>query len=316
MVKRMLRSAVFAVLRFSGLPYLMREVWARDKVTIVVYHDLAADRAAVHFEALRRRYNIIPLSEYLSARAGGSARLPARALIITFDDGHRGNYELLALLERDKVPVTIFLCSEIVDTRRHYWWYHARDAAEAAALKALPDEQRVEALQGRGHCDTREYETRQALTRAEIEALRGLVDFQSHTIFHPILPACTGERAAREIAESKEVLENRYGLRICALAYPNGDYSDRETRLLRESGYTCGLTLDPGFNDLETDLFRLRRVALPDDAGVNELLVKASGLWELLKGTRRLSLRQARWASAAPDGQGNVPAVASDGSSV
>ena len=69
----------------------------------------------------------------------------------------------------------------------------------------------------------------------------------------------------------------------CPLAYPNGDYSDREVRLLEEAAYVCGVTMDAGVNDAHTDPFRLRRVALPDDAGINEVIVKASGLWALLK---------------------------------
>ena len=152
-------------------------------------------------------------------------------------------------------------------TQRHYWWLHARNAANAQRLKALPDEQRTRELLNEGHTDTREYNTRHALSRGEIEEMKGMVDFQSHTMFHPILPACSDERAEQEIVESKQVLESQFGLRICALAYPNGDYSHREVGLLQNAGYTCGLTMDAGFNDSETDPFRLRRVALPDDGG-------------------------------------------------
>ena len=134
-----------------------------------------------------------------------------------------------------------------------------------------------------GHADRRGYETRQSLSQAEIAEMKSAVDFQSHTVFHPILPACSIERASWEIIGSKEALESEHGLKIYALAYPNGDYSDREVELLRNAGYTCGLTLDPGFNDSETDPFRLRRVALPDDAGIDEVIVKVSGLWAFLK---------------------------------
>src|SRR5205823_400641 len=128
-----------------------------------------------------------------------------------------------------------------------------------------------------------EYDARQSLSLDEITEMKSVVDFQSHTVFHPILPACSFEKARWEIVESKEALEREHGLKIYALAYPNGDYSDRDVELLQKAGYTCGLTLDPGFNDFQTDPFRLRRVALPDDAGINEVIVKTSGLWTVLK---------------------------------
>ena len=315
-VKRWLRSAVFALLRFSGLPFLLRELWQRNKVTIAVYHALPADRAAAHFAALRSRYHVIGLSDFLAARSNRTTdRLPPRALIITFDDGHKSNYDLRPLLEAHRIPVTIFLCGGIVGTQRHYWWLHARNAANAQRLKALPDEQRTRELLNEGHTDTREYNTRHALSRVEIEEMKGMVDFQSHTMFHPILPACSDERAEQEIVESKQVLESQFGLRICALAYPNGDFSDREILLLQKAGYTCGLKLDSGVNDCETDLFQLRRVPLPDDAGINEVIVKTSGLWSLLTTIRSATRRRLRLGPATPAAHRGLPTAAREGGS-
>jgi len=297
-LKRLFRAAAFALLRFSGLPLLIREIWQRRRVTIIVYHALEAARADLHFAALRRRYNVIALSDFLDARSSQTRssqttdRIPPKALIITLDDGHRSNYELASVLKKHRIPVTIFLCSGIVGTQRHYWWFHTDDSVETQALKVRPDAERMEVLLSKGHTDTREYETRQSLSRQEIAEMKAVTDFQSHTVFHPILPACSMERARREIVESKEALESEHGLKIYALAYPNGDYSDREVGLLQNAGYTCGLTLDAGFNDSKTDAFRLRRVALPDDTGVNEVIVKTSGLWALLRGVRSKSKNQ------------------------
>ena len=198
------------------------------------------------------------------------------------------------MIKKHGIPVTIFLCSGIVGTHRHYWWLHAKDSQEAQALKALPDEQRVQALLSRGHADRQEYETRQSLSGDEISAMKSIVDFQSHTVFHPVLPACSLDKARSEIVISKDALESEHGLQIYALAYPNGDYSDREVGLLQEAGYVCGLTMDAGVNDSHTDRFRLRRVALPNDAGIDEVIVKTSGLWALLKasGTKRTNPRR------------------------
>ena len=288
--KRLLRSAVFVLLRLSGLPFILREIVQRKKLTIVVYHAMVAPVAERHFRALRARYNILPLSEYLAWRKNKSASsLPPKSIIITFDDGHKANYELKPLLEKHCVPITIFLCSGIVGTQAHFWWSHAKNPAEARTLKALPDEQRAQLLLERGHGDGREYETRQALSWAEIAEMKSLVDFQSHSVYHPILPACSDERARSEIFESKKTLEHLCGLKICALAYPNGDYSDREINLLRSAGYTCGMTLDPGLNDSATDPFCLRRIPLPDDAAISELIVKASGLWASMRKLWRIS---------------------------
>jgi peptidoglycan/xylan/chitin deacetylase (PgdA/CDA1 family) len=131
--------------------------------------------------------------------------------------------------------------------------------------------------------DESDHPDRQALSRTEIDALKRLVDFQSHTVTHPILTACSDEKAEHEIVQSKRKLEEQYSLSIQALAFPNGDYGEREIALARKAGYACALSMDCGLNDERTDLFRLRRIPLPDEASVHELLVKTSDLWDLFR---------------------------------
>jgi peptidoglycan/xylan/chitin deacetylase (PgdA/CDA1 family) len=134
-----------------------------------------------------------------------------------------------------------------------------------------------------GFSETAEHATCQALSAREIEEMKPIVDFQSHTIYHPLLPQCTDQRALDEISNSKSQLEDKFGLRIIALAYPNGDYSPREIAAAKQGGYKCALSLDLGFNSRTTPAFQLKRICINDDAGLDELFVKASGLWGFLK---------------------------------
>jgi len=293
-LSQQLRKILFSPLYYTGIPFLLREVVERNKTTIVVYHAPSPDVARCHFEALRKRYNIIPLAEYLRASVDGRARkLPPKSLIITMDDGHRSNAQLKSLLQEMEIPVTIFICSGVVGSHRHFWWLHTRSPSEAEACKQMTDAQRLEFLLSRDYRPEQEYSDRQALSKSEIEELKPLVDFQAHSVSHPILPTCADETAEHEITDSKAELERQYGLQIRALAFPNGDYTEREINLVRKAGYRCALTLDCGFNDQNTDLFRLRRIPIPDEASVNELVVKTSGLWELF---RRLGVTQKYFA--------------------
>jgi hypothetical protein len=147
----------------------------------------------------------------------------------------------------------------------------------------MPDAERLAFLSSKGYQEERKLPDRQALSHSEIDALKPWVDFQAHTITHPILPECSDEKAEREIRGCKTELERGYGLNVQALAFPNGDYTEREINLARKAGYCCALTVDCGFNDQNTDLFRLRRIPIPDEASVSELLVKSSGLWNLFR---------------------------------
>ena len=107
-------------------------------------------------------------------------------------------------------------------------------------LKRVPDNERLAALGTHEHGHSLEVEP-QALSREQIAELKPFVDFQSHTVPHPILPYCDRAKAWSEINDSKRQLESSYGLSVFALSYPNGDYPSREVRLAEEASYVCGI---------------------------------------------------------------------------
>lgn len=278
-----LRDIVFTLLRYSGLPWLIRETFQRNKVTIVMFHDIEAGHAERVFPFLARNYNLIGLDEYLEAkRTGDRGRLPKKALIITLDDGHIRNYTLLPLLEKHRIPITIFLCSGLLDTNRHYWFKFEHPQISTEALKKLSNRAKLQRLAALGFSPEREFEQPQALNRKQLREMAKAVNFQGHTHFHPCLPTCSDEEACAEIAESRRVLEQEFGLRINAFAFPNGDYSDRDVELVRHAGYACAITVDYGFNTLQTDPYRLRRLGIDDTDSIDAVCVKASGLWTWL----------------------------------
>jgi peptidoglycan/xylan/chitin deacetylase (PgdA/CDA1 family) len=277
----------FLFLRMSAVPYLIRELVQRRRVTILVYHKPTPETADRHFGALRRKYNVISLADYLSYRTDAQKRLPPKSLIVTFDDGHESNYALKSILEKHGIRATLFLCSGLVGTNRHFWFETEMSNSVRQGLKRVADNERINTLSGLGFSEAAEYATRQALSLSEIEEMKPVVDFQSHTVYHPLLPQCSAPRAATEISDSKIQLEEKFGLSINALAYPNGDYSAREIAAAEASGYKCAVTLDNGFNSRETPAFQLKRICINDDAEIAEMLVKASGVWEFLKNLAR-----------------------------
>ncbi len=273
-----LRKMVFALLRITLIPFFIREVIQREKITIIMYHDPKPDVADKHFEILKNKYNFISLKEYLEARKSGNInRLPPKSLIITIDDGNKNNYKLKTLFEKYHITPTIFLCSGVVGTNRHFWFNE--DINNKECLKKISDEKRLDVLKKYGFKEQKEYDERQALSKDEIVEMKNIVDFQSHTMFHPVLTKCSDDKAYREISQSKRDLEYYYKIKVYVLSYPNGNYSDSIISMAKKSGYECGITVDVGFNSQNTDLFKLKRMSVRDDADINELLVKVSGLW-------------------------------------
>lgn len=274
---------LFRFLRYSGVAWVFREFVQRHKVTFLLFHDLDAHDAGRSFSWLKIHYNLIGLNDYLDAVDSGRS-LPIKAAVITFDDGHVGNYDLLPVIKRLQIPTTIFLCSGIVGTRRHFWFKHSDEVTpRLESLKKKSERERLAQLKLLGYEEKQEYDNRQALSKEEIEEMAPWVDFQSHTCFHPILPQCDAKIAEEEIVKSKAQLEQEYGFKIRSLSYPNGDYSDRDIEFAKLAGYECGVTVDAGYNDLGTDLFHLKRVSVNDAKSLDELIVKASGCYVLFK---------------------------------
>jgi peptidoglycan/xylan/chitin deacetylase (PgdA/CDA1 family) len=272
---------LFKSLKYLGLASLFRLIFQRDKITILLFHDIDATTAMQTFKYLSSKYNIIDLDTYITAqKMKDYSSIPKYAMIITFDDGHIQNHSMIPAIERYNIPITIFLCSSIVGTHRHFWFLHG-----LAELKKEENKTRLERLEERGFAEEREYKNPVALTKEQIKQMSKskYINFQSHTLFHPILPKCSDSDARREIIQSKEILEQQYNLKINAIAYPNGDYSSRDIEIAKEAKYKCAITVDFGFNTLETDIFRLKRVSVNDKKDMSELIVKASGLWAFLK---------------------------------
>jgi peptidoglycan/xylan/chitin deacetylase (PgdA/CDA1 family) len=279
-----LRRLACIALRLTLLPWLFREVVQRQKATILVFHAPSPTRFDHHLDVLKRLYRIIPLSSYVQAlQHDDFSTLPPKALIITLDDGHRSNYALKDVIEKHNVPVTIFLCTGLIGTHRRFWFLHDDIAACVQQLKTVSDDDRLASLRQRRFDETQEFDERQALSVDEVRALKDRVDFQSHSVFHPILPRCSSERAEAEITQSRRDLLALLDQEIYAFAYPNGDYSAREMRLVEQAGYTCALTLDQGSLAAVRSRFNLPRLCIPDDADRHELLVKTSGLWGLIR---------------------------------
>ena len=278
-----MRTLVYKILRYSGVAWVWREVVQRRKVTFMLFHDMEFASAERNFAYLKRHYNLISLNDYLESRHNGE-RLPNKAVVITFDDGHVSNYALLPIIQKMQIPVTIFLCSSIVGTQRHFWFRHSEEMKSwTESLKGLTNDRRLEVMKQYGFSQQQEYSDQQALSKEQIEEMRLWVDFQSHTCFHPILPQCDAVTAEKEICESRQQLESEFGLKVNALSYPNGDYSARDMQLARDAGYECGVTVDSGYNDGNTDLFRLKRFSVNDAKTISELMVKASGCYAMLK---------------------------------
>lgn len=169
----------------------------------------------------------------------------------------------------------------------------AADRQVRSALKARPQDERdrlVDALEqaiDRRVADARDdTDLYQPLTWDEVRemAASGLVGFGSHTHTHVILSRCDADRAARELATSKAIIERELDRPCDAFCYPNGrrgDFNAATRQLLKDHGFRNGLTTVYGSNRRDADVYTLRRYNLGKPMVRGEVEVRLSGLMDV-----------------------------------
>jgi peptidoglycan/xylan/chitin deacetylase (PgdA/CDA1 family) len=284
------KELVALAVRWSGVPRLVRHTVAKHKASILLYHDPAPQTLERHLEYLARRYAFITLTRLVEAiRDGRWAELPPRPLVLTFDDGHAGNRALAPMFQRYGVKPTIYVCSQIVDTQRHYWFLEVDDPEP---VKPLPNAERLRVLErSTGYTPTRDYAARHALTIDEMQAIDGRAEIGAHTRFHPVLTTCEDAECEAEIALSKSEIETVLDAECRHFSYPNGDFGPREIEYVRSAGYASGRSTDIGWNDPDTDVYALKILGTNDDASVNRLATDLSGIGGYVARARQGSFR-------------------------
>ncbi len=128
---------------------------AGPRLTVLAYHRIAdvsdpgfdtyvsnvsaSPRAfRAQLDHVRRHFDVIDL-ERLLAWLEGSADLPRRSLLVTFDDGYRDNFEHAypALRERG-LPAVLFVTTGFVDSGRALYWDRLARGFHRTRRSSLP----------------------------------------------------------------------------------------------------------------------------------------------------------------------------------
>jgi len=91
------------------------------------------------------------------------------------------------------------------------------------------------------------------------------ISFGSHTCDHVILTRLSREEINYQMQESRDKLIKHRINFVPILAYPNGNYNDLIVEEARKAGYEAAVTTEFGFNDENSDPYKLRRVSIHND---------------------------------------------------
>lgn len=252
-----------------------------SKVIVLLYHNPKKEIFEKHIEYISKYYNFLPLIELVNAISKQNWNtIPKNSVVVTFDDGHIGNYELLEIFRRKKIKPTIYLCTGIAATKRKFWFQIPTKAEETEKLKTIKNYERLNYLKTKFQFEQeKNFEDGPvSLTALQIKEMCEFVDFQSHSKFHPILTKLENSELDIEIGSNKLDLQKNE-IFSEHFAFPNGDYSEREINYLKNSGFLSSRTTDIGFCDLKTNLYKLKCFGVSDNADIDKLKLQMSGVY-------------------------------------
>lgn len=193
-----------------------------------------ADEFAGQMRMLKRwGYTPITFQMLAEARAG-TAALPPKPVLLTFDDGYANlKTNVHPLLGQLGFPYTVFLVSERVGKTNDWVIAEGYDPTPLLSWDDILEMQR----------DSQ-------------------VTFEAHTATHPKLAQISPAAARQELADSKTALEQRLQVPVSILCYPYGDVSDTVASMAGELGYTQAVTTEFGRARSTDSPLRLPRISV------------------------------------------------------
>lgn len=215
---------------------------ATTRLPILMYHQItpAPDRAF-------RKYAITP-SEFDAqmtwiaangfvpihlddAFGHASPRLPAKPLVITFDDGFRDCFDYaVPILASHGFTATFFVVAGLAGKRSE--WLRAERGVEY---------------------DLMGWDSIRSLVQSGFEC-------GAHTMTHPRLAQLSRDDQDRELRDSRRAIEDQIGRPVRHVAYPFGSFDTAVGAAADRCGYVSGCTVAPGVATTTDDPLALARI--------------------------------------------------------
>ena len=275
----------------SHLVSLISSPW-KGKGAILMYHRVLPDEdikedheiglavTKSNFEkqikTLSSNYNIVSMDEFVNNLDKKDSEF---MVSITFDDGYKDNLlHALPVLEKYKIPATIYITTRFLENHVTMWWYELKIIIEEKSTLEfiyqnkkffynlnnykqkksafekirkfflyLTSEQQLELLNIISGNSNRKNFSNICLDEEELKVLdkNPLITIGSHTHNHVNLKMLSEEEILKEIKTSIKILKNLLGHNIMHFSYPYGDKNQasvREYEIVEKLNFYSALT--------------------------------------------------------------------------
>lgn len=260
-----------------------------------------------------QNYEILSLDKLVQYTKSGKS-FPEKAVVVTLDDGYKDNYlYAYPVLRKYNIPVTIFLTTGYIGGSEPFWWdevayviensksikkldlkdlgsYSLQSELDRTRVKSiicekltkLPDNKKNSIIKNLLNiCQVeipRDLGKKLILSWEEVKEMDNAgVTFGAHSVSHPILINMPLEQSKNEIVQSKRDIEEKLGKEVTAFSYPNGNFNAEIVELVRNSGFTCAVSVYPDMPPKlvgpKDNVYHLSRIGTYEDLNRSKILL-------------------------------------------
>jgi len=227
----------------------------RPAFVVLYYHGLEKKKKAQFEKQMRylaSTHRVIKPSQVAACDFNNKGNL---MVSITFDDGFLSILEnAVPVLEDFKLAAGIFVPTGSIGGRRS--WRLDENIEDNG--EAVMDREQICELEKSGY------------------------EIFSHTVSHRKLSELSPKEVERELAESRQRLEEILGHSVSAVSYPHGEYNVSVSRAAERSGYTMGFTIEPFVNNCSGDRMAMGRFKVSPTESLLQFRLKVMGAYEVL----------------------------------
>lgn len=231
-VKKWDKDLELAILRKSDKNPVQAASPEGINVPILIYHYTPTNFEEQLQYLVQHHYSAVTFDQLVDTLTKG-ALMPAKPVIITFDDGYEDQMKAFGLLKKYDMPATYYIIVGGPDSA----WCIGAGRSNSACGDAYLSWGQVRMLDA-----------------------SGLITIASHTLNHLNLASLPPERQRLEIFEGKAQLESQLGHPVRHFAYPYGSYNGTTMQLVREAGFATAVSTLPGTFQGPSNLYSLYRV--------------------------------------------------------
>lgn len=202
-----------------------------------VGNSLAPETFVAHLDYLQAQgYTPIPLKDLISYLAAGHPTLPARPIVLTFDDGYEDNYlnAFPALVDRG-MTATFFIITDYANRAGKDTFAAYADWPQLAEMAAAG------------------------------------MEIGSHSVDHPDLAGKDLDYLVYQALRSSETIEAAIGAHPHILSYPAGSYDQQVIDVFRSAHFWGAVTTVQGDLHDSDHLMELKRLRISNETGVPQL---------------------------------------------